>query len=179
MECSIQERAVALQALSLLQEPSGGSLAEKAVEAAEALKARTEEAAERARESLRGAAGTAGVGAQLATGTSKSTVAAQQAKETAAEGRAQLSRPWRRTLRGSHACTATTRKPLKDLSRGRHSPPHRSLLLLPSFKWSGAMTCQALWSMSFTCHGCYFSLLTLGAKHGPLQRPQAISLAFL
>ena len=86
MECSIQERAVALQALSLLQEPSGGSLAEKAVEAAEALKARTEEAAERARESLRGAAGTAGVGAQLATGTSKSTVAAQQAKETAAEG---------------------------------------------------------------------------------------------
>ena len=79
----MQEKAVALQALCLLQGPS---LAEKVVEAAEALKARTEEAAERAREGLKNTAGTARVGAQLATGTSKSTVAAQQAKETAAEG---------------------------------------------------------------------------------------------
>ena len=75
-----------VQALCLLQESSGGSLAEKAVAAAEALKARTEEAAERARESLMGAAGTARVGGQLATGTSKGTVAAQQAQATAAEG---------------------------------------------------------------------------------------------
>ena len=77
---------MAVQALCLLQESSGGLLAEKAVEAAKALKARTEEAAERAREGLKNTAGTARVGAQLATGTSKSTVAAQQAKETAAEG---------------------------------------------------------------------------------------------
>ena len=77
---------MAVQALCLLQGTSGGSLAEKAVEAAKALKARTEEAAERAKEGLKGTARPARVGAQLATGTPKSTVAAQQAQETAAEG---------------------------------------------------------------------------------------------
>ena len=82
----MQKRAVALQALSLLQESSGGSLAEKAVEAAQALKARTEEAAEQAKEGLKSAAGTARVGAQFTTGTPKTTIAAQQAKGTAAEG---------------------------------------------------------------------------------------------
>ena len=121
-----------VQALCLLQESSGGSLAEKAVAAAEALKARTEEAAERARESLMGAAGTARVGGQLATGTSKGTVAAQQAQATAAEGGTRLSRPWRRTQRGSPACTANIRKPLRGPSRGPHSPPYRPALW-PSF----------------------------------------------
>ena len=41
------------------------------------------------------------------------------------------------------------------------------------------MTGQVLRSVSFTCHGNYLSLFTLGAKHGPVQRPQAVSLAFL
>ena len=80
-QCSLA--VIGMSALCLLQEPS---LAQKAVEAAEALKAKTEEAAERARESLKSAAGTAGMAGQYATGTSKSTIAAQQAKQKAAEG---------------------------------------------------------------------------------------------
>ena len=62
----------------------GPSLAEKALEAAEALKARTEEAAERAKEGLRSAAGTAREAAQRAAGATQG--AARQAKERAVEG---------------------------------------------------------------------------------------------
>ena len=62
----------------------GPSLAEKALEAAEALKARTEEAAEQAKEGLKSAAGTARNAAQRAAGTAQG--AAQQAKESATEG---------------------------------------------------------------------------------------------
>ena len=64
----------------MLQRPS---LAEKALEAAEALKVRTEEAAERAKEGLKSAAGTTHEAAQRAAGTTQG--AAQQAKERAAE----------------------------------------------------------------------------------------------
>ena len=74
-------RAKAYQRFCLLQGPS---LAEKALQAAEALKARTEEAAERAKEGLKSAAGTAREAAQRAAGTTQG--AAQQAKESAAEG---------------------------------------------------------------------------------------------
>ena len=83
IEGSIQERAVAAQALRLLQGPS---LAEKAGQTAEALKVRTEEAAERAKEGLKSAAGTARLAAQRAAGSPKGTAAAQQAEERAAEG---------------------------------------------------------------------------------------------